>query len=46
MRGFEILSLSDYVHDRPASWHWHFVAEAVLHRLLSGRFLFGPELLP
>ena len=29
MRGFEILSLSDYVHDRPDSWHWHFVAEAV-----------------
>ena len=29
MDGFEILALSDNVHRRPDSWHWHFVAEAV-----------------
>lgn len=29
MTGFELLSMTDYIHDRPESWHWHFVAEAV-----------------
>ena len=29
MDGFELLALSDNVHRRPDSWHWHFVAEAV-----------------
>jgi len=29
MDGFEILALSDNIHRRPDSWHWHFVAEAV-----------------
>ena len=29
MQGFELLTLADYVHSRPHSWHWHFVAEAV-----------------
>jgi hypothetical protein len=29
MDGFELLALSDNVHRRLDSWHWHFVAEAV-----------------
>jgi tellurite methyltransferase len=25
--GFEVLSLTDRIHDTPGSWHWHLVAE-------------------
>jgi tellurite methyltransferase len=27
MPGFEILTLFDRPHDKPGSWHWHFLAE-------------------
>jgi hypothetical protein len=27
LRGFELVSLEDYEHRSPGSFHWHFVAE-------------------
>jgi len=25
--GFELLSLTQQVHSKPGSWHWHIIAE-------------------
>jgi hypothetical protein len=25
--GFELLSLTDKLHEKPGSWHWHLLAE-------------------